>query len=225
MLENGTDEKYLFDKRRKLVDELSQGGYVSDRITDSRILTALLSIPRHSFVPKDLRIQAYANSPLPIGFGQTISQPYIIADMLEKLNLKGDEISLEIGTGSGYQTALMCELTKFVFSVERIKELAARAERALIECSYENFEIKVGDGSIGWEAKAPFDAIIVSAEMPEFPKSLFNQLSEGGRLVAPVTKDRGTCVMTATKVDGEPEIKWGTPCRFVPLIGEEGFPD
>ena len=221
MFEN--DKKHLLDKRRKLVEELSSRGYSADRITDTRILTAMLRIPREVFVQKELQEQAYINSPLPIGFSQTISQPYIIAYMLEKLTLTGNEVSLEIGTGSGYQTALLCELTQFVYSVERLPELALRAEQALSDCKFDNFEIKVGDGSIGWKEKSPFDAIIVSAEMPAFPQTLFSQVKENGRLVAPVRKEGCTYVMTATKKVDKAELNWGTPCRFVPLIGEEGF--
>ncbi|HID72737.1 TPA: protein-L-isoaspartate(D-aspartate) O-methyltransferase, partial [Candidatus Micrarchaeota archaeon] len=167
--------------RRRMVEELRRFG-----IRDERVLAAMEAIPRHLFVPEHMRQLAYEDTPLPIGHGQTISQPYIVALMTEALSLKGTERVLEIGTGSGYQTAILCELAREVFSVERIPELAMGAGERLGALGYRNFHISVGDGTLGWPEEAPFDGIIVTGGIPRVPDPLWDQLAEGGRLVAPI---------------------------------------
>ncbi|MCK5341943.1 MAG: protein-L-isoaspartate(D-aspartate) O-methyltransferase [Candidatus Heimdallarchaeota archaeon] len=203
--------------------ELTSHTFYCDAITDSRIIDALWKVKRHYFVPKTYASEAYYNGPLPIGFEQTISQPFIIAYMIGMLELKSADSVLEIGTGSGYQTALLCELVDFVFSVERISQLSQNAEKVLKLLNYENFALSVHDGSIGWQEKGPFDAIVVSAEMPAFPQSLFNQLKEDGKLVVPVQRGDSTYLLKVQKINGNPRKTWDIAVRFVPIIGAEGF--
>jgi protein-L-isoaspartate(D-aspartate) O-methyltransferase len=169
-------------ERKRMVDQQM----VSRGIHDERVLEAMLAIPRHEFVPQDQVRRAYIDAPLPIGNHQTISQPYIVALMTEFLNLKGNETVLEIGTGSGYQAAILGYLAKKVYSIERIPELAERSRSLLHSLQLENIEVVVGDGSYGLPEHAPYQAIIVTAAAPEVPKPLEDQLSDGGRLVAPV---------------------------------------
>jgi protein-L-isoaspartate(D-aspartate) O-methyltransferase len=187
-------------------------------IRDARVLAAMSSVPRHEFVPETLRLSAYEDHPLPIGEGQTISQPYIVAAMLERLGLQGDERILEVGTGSGYVTALLSLLASKVYSVERHAQLAASAENILQRFEYQNVKIKVGDGSQGWPEHAPFDAILVSAATPETPPALFAQLREGGRMIAPIGPSTSQDLHLIRKVGGVPEVKVLEGCRFVPLI-------
>jgi protein-L-isoaspartate(D-aspartate) O-methyltransferase len=193
------------------------------RIRDERVLAAMARVPRHEFISEPYRDQAYDDNPLPIGQGQTISQPYIVALMLELLNLSPEYTVLEIGTGSGYQTALLAELSRHVYSIERQVQLAAQAEVVLQRLDYCNITILVGDGTAGLPALAPFDAIIVSAAAPEFPKTLFNQLREGGRLVVPVGPIDCQQLQLITKQLGSPVMTREVACRFVPLIGEQGY--
>ncbi len=192
-------------------------------IKDKKVISAFLKVPREEFVPENLREYAYDDGPLPIGEGQTISQPYIVALMTECLNLKGDEKVLEIGTGSGYQAAILAEIGCKVYSIERIPVLAERAKRILEKLNY-NVKIKIGDGTIGWEEYAPYDRIIVTAAGPEIPDSLISQLSEnGGRLVMPVG-DRFVQDLILVIKNGEKleKINLGG-CQFVPLIGKEAW--
>jgi len=210
-------------QHQALMKELESSSFFRDSITDKLVLSAFRRVHRHLFVPEEFRSEAYENGPLPIGHDQTISQPFIIAYMMSLLNINSNTKVLEIGTGSGYQTALLCELAKTVYSVERIANLANRADEVLTLLTYDNYEISVHDGSIGWLEKSPFDAIIVSAEMPDFPQSLFNQLAENGKIVAPIRYKNGTNLMVVTKINGQAQIKWDIGVRFVPLIGEEGF--
>jgi protein-L-isoaspartate(D-aspartate) O-methyltransferase len=191
-------------------------------IRDVRVLDAMRNVPRHEFVPESLRQEAYEDHPLPIGEGQTISQPYIVAAMLEHLALQaGDQAAervLEVGTGSGYVTALLSLLCADVYSVERHAQLAAMAESTLHRLGYRNVKIRVGDGSQGWPEYAPFDAILVSAATPEMPPALFAQLSEGGRMMVPVGRPSSQELQLICKVGGQPEVKVLEGCRFVPLV-------
>ncbi len=191
-------------------------------IRDARVLDAMRDVPRHEFVPKTLRHEAYEDHPLPIGEGQTISQPYIVAAMLEHLALQaGDQTAervLEVGTGSGYVTALLSLLCTEVYSVERHAQLAALAESTLHRLGYRNVKIRVGDGSQGWPEYAPFDAILVSAATPEMPPALFSQLREGGRMVVPVGPPSSQELQLIRKIGGQPEVRVLEGCRFVPLV-------
>jgi protein-L-isoaspartate(D-aspartate) O-methyltransferase len=199
---------------------------ISRGINDEKVLKAMEKIPRHLFVDEGLQDQAYADNPLPIGERQTISQPYIVALMTEALELTGHEKVLEIGTGSGYQAAILAELADRVFSIERIASLADRARKVLESLGYYNVLIRVGDGTYGWKEESPFDAIIVTAGAPHVPKTLFDQLTIGGRLIVP-TGDRHTqqlMKLTRTSEDrDEAETKNLGGCRFVNLIGEYGW--
>ncbi|MFA0757484.1 MAG: hypothetical protein KEFWMYNX_001739 [Candidatus Fervidibacter sp.] len=192
-------------------------------IRDERVLAAFLKVPRHKFVrPQDLWV-AYEDYPLPIGYGQTISQPYIVALMTELLALKGDECVLEVGTGSGYQAAILAELAREVITIERIPELARRAQRVLTDLGYRNVTVLVGDGSLGAPDFAPFDAIIVTAAAPHPPKALLEQLKDGGRLVIPIgDRTLQELIRFVRKGDEWQEEKHG-PCLFVPLIGKNGW--
>jgi protein-L-isoaspartate(D-aspartate) O-methyltransferase len=199
---------------------------ISRGISNEKVLKAMEKIPRHLFVDEGLQDQAYADNPLPIGERQTISQPYIVALMTEALELTGHEKVLEIGTGSGYQAAMLAELADRVFSIERIASLADRARKVLDSLGYYNVLIRVGDGTYGWKEESPFDAIIVTAGAPHVPKTLFDQLTIGGRLIVP-TGDRHTqklLKITRTSEDlDKAETKDLGGCRFVNLIGEYGW--
>jgi protein-L-isoaspartate(D-aspartate) O-methyltransferase len=199
---------------------------ISRGITDERVLKAMEKIPRHLFVDEGLQDQAYADNPLPIGERQTISQPYIVALMTEALTLTGHEKVLEIGTGSGYQAAILAELADRVFSIERIASLADRARKVLDSLGYYNVLIRVGDGTYGWKEESPFDAIIVTAGAPHVPKTLFDQLTVGGRLVVPAGDRHTQKLLKLTRTSDEPdkaETKDLGGCRFVNLIGEYGW--
>lgn len=187
-------------------------------IVDERVLDAMLRVPRHEFVSEAYRGEAYDDHPLPIGEGQTISQPYIVAVMLEILELKPGDRVLEIGTGSGYVTALLAELTAQVFSVERHAILADRARALLVDLGYTNVNVFAGDGSLGLSASAPFDAIIVSAAAPDLPRALLAQLSEGGRMIVPVGAFDSQQLQHIRMRNGQPAISLREPVRFVPLI-------
>ncbi len=187
-------------------------------ICDVRVLDAMSRVPRHEFVPATLRQESYEDHPLPIGEGQTISQPYIVAAMLAHLALQDADRVLEVGTGSGYVTALLSLLCAEVYSVERHAQLAALAETTLHRLGYRNVKIRVGDGSLGWPEYAPFDAILVSAATPEMPPALFAQLREGGRMVVPVGPPSSQELQLICKIGGEPEVTFLEGCRFVPLV-------
>ncbi|HHI97526.1 MAG TPA: protein-L-isoaspartate(D-aspartate) O-methyltransferase [Thermodesulfatator atlanticus] len=192
-------------------------------IRDPRVLAAMRKVPRHLFVDEALKDQAYGDYPLPIGEGQTISQPYIVALMTEALELKGPEKVLEVGTGSGYQAAILAELARWVYSIERYPSLAQRAKRILEKLGYHNVIIKVGDGTKGWPEAAPFDAIIVTAAGPKIPEPLIAQLKDGGRLVMPVGDEWSQYLIKVTK-RGDELIKENLGAvRFVKLVGEYGF--
>jgi len=205
--------------RLKMVEEQ----IVSRGIKDPRVIAAVKKVPRHLFVEEALQSQAYGDHPLPIGEKQTISQPYMVALMTEALELAGKEKVLEIGAGSGYQTAILAELAEKVFSVERIRSLAIKARQLLYELGYFNIEIKIFDGTYGWTEEAPFDAIIVTAGAPDIPQPLVDQLAIGGRLVIPVGDAYVQDLIRVTKTkEGIKKEDLGG-CRFVKLIGKYGW--
>jgi len=197
-------------------------------ISDEKILKVMESVPRHLFVEEGLQDQAYSDSPLPIGHRQTISQPYIVALMTEALALKGTEKVLEIGTGCGYQTAVLAELVERVFSIERISSLAFKAQRTLDALHYYNVLIRVGDGTYGWSEEAPFEAIITTAGAPTIPATLTGQLAAGGRLIIPVGGKSAQTLVKVTRLSekkGDFQTEDICGCRFVSLIGEHGWKD
>lgn len=189
-------------------------------ISDKRVLAAMERVPRHVFVDSSTVSNAYADMALPIGEGQTISQPYMVAVMTELLELSGTEKVLEIGTGSGYQAAVLAELSQEVFSIERIAALAERAKKKFQDLSYANIQIRVGDGTIGWPEEAPFDRIIITAGAPEVPKPLLEQLAEGGILVIPVGDRYSQQLLKSRKTGDRLTKEYHTPCVFVPLVGQ-----
>ena len=192
-------------------------------ITDPRVLAAMGKVPRHLFVEEALRGEAYNDHPLPIGHKQTISQPYIVALMTQALELKGDEHVLEIGTGSGYQTAILAELCEKVYTIERIRPLLEKARKTLWELGYTNILFKAFDGTLGWKEYAPFDAIIVTAGAPKIPQPLLDQLTEGGRLVIPVGGRCSQDLIKITKKNRQFIQKNLGSCRFVDLVGVHGW--
>ena len=195
-------------------------------ITDSRVLAAMRRVPRTLFVPEGSRGEAWEDHPIPIGHGQTISQPYMVAFMTQALELRGRERVLEVGTGSGYQAAVLAALCAEVYSIERIGELSAAAARALRMADVRNVTLRTGDGCVGWPERAPFDGIIVTAAAPAVPEALRKQLADNGLLVVPVGDWKRTQELRIVRRVGaffREERSIG--CRFVPLIGCEGFPD
>ncbi len=202
----------------RMVDEQLR----SRDISDERVLAAMERVPREAFVPPDLRSRAYDDAALPIGYGQTISQPYMVARICEELGLDGDERVLDVGTGSGYQAAVLAQLADEVHTIERLPELAEQARRNL-EAVGVDVQVHVGDGSLGDPEHAPFDAIAVAAAAPDFPQALYDQLTTGGRLVVPVGARRGQRLEVIVRSPEGPAVIRSVPCRFVPLVGEEGF--
>lgn len=196
-------------------------------LKDKRVLEAMAKVSRHLFVPPSSREEAYGDYPLSIGEGQTISQPYIVALMTEALGLRGEERILEIGTGSGYQAAILGEITREVYSVERIPQLAERARKVLDTLGYQNIHIKVGDGTLGWPEFAPYDAIIVTAAASDAPKPLIEQLKVGGRLVIPVGGSYAQELLRVVKIDEEGNYTSQSlgGCVFVKLYGRYGWED
>jgi len=209
-------------QRKKMVDSQIR----SRGVLDERVLRAMEKIPRHLFIDEGLIDQAYNDNPLPIGEKQTISQPYIVAIMTEALELKGREKVLELGTGSGYQAAILAELADRVFTIERIASLAQKARKLLESLNYYNVVIRVGDGTYGWREESPFDAIAVSAGSPSIPRMLVEQLAIGGRLVIPVGSRYSQSLIKLTRLSENPDdVKREDlgGCRFVNLIGEHGW--
>jgi protein-L-isoaspartate(D-aspartate) O-methyltransferase len=202
-------------------------------IRDQRVLEAMATVPRELFVPERDRRRAYADSALPIGHGQTISQPWIVAAICEALALEGSERVLEIGTGSGYSAAVLAMLADAVITVERVEELAIAARRLLAEIGISKVEVVVGDGSAGLPDRAPYEAIAVHATAPSPPSTLIEQLAPGGRLVIPIATDAADMLTVYRRLGGQVDPKTGGglermvigPCRFVPLIGSEGYPE
>jgi protein-L-isoaspartate(D-aspartate) O-methyltransferase len=193
-------------------------------IADARVLDAMSKVPRHEFLDPASRQAAYLDQPVAIGEKQTTSQPYIIAAMLQAAAIRPDDHVLEIGAGSGYQTALLCELAAHVIAVERFETLTREAAAVLAGLGYKNVELKTGDGSLGWAAGAPYNVIIVSAASPSIPPALVDQLARGGRLVVPVGSSHEQVLQLIVKAeDGSTWSKTLEGCRFVPLIGQQGF--
>ena len=192
-------------------------------IKDPRVLEAMGRVPRERFVPDDLRASAYDDKPLPIGHEATISQPYMVAAICELLGLSGDERVLDVGTGSGYQAAVLAELAREVVSIERVPELAASARATLDGAGYGEVEVVTGDGTLGLPERAPFDAIAVAAAAPDLPPALYAQLVPGGRIVLPVGERRGQRLELVVRSPEGPAVLRSMPCRFVPLLGSGGF--
>lgn len=210
------ESNYFQNMREQMVEtQITARG-----ITDQKVLKAMSSVPRHEFVPSNLAALAYEDSPLPIGEGQTISQPYIVAYMTEQLGLKGTERVLEIGTGSGYQAAVLASIVQQVYSVEFIEALAKRAGLDLQRQGFKNVQVKHGDGYFGWPEEAPFDAIMVTAAPSELPQQLLEQLKTGAKLIAPVGGDWQELVLFTKHEDGSITEKKLLPVRFVPMVGE-----
>ncbi len=207
-----------YEKKRKIMVERDVRGR---GIKDKKVLEVMGKVPRHLYVVESLRDKAYEDYPLPIGDGQTISQPYVVALMTEALRLRASDRVLEIGTGSGYQAAVLAEVAKEVYTVEIRKGLAGKAERRLEDLGYKNVRVKYGDGYFGWEEYAPFDAIIVTASANHIPPPLIKQLRENGRLIIPLGSTVYYQVLTlATKRKGEINLEQITPVAFVPMTGE-----
>jgi len=201
-------------------DEMVERDLSGRGIKSERVLEAMRLVPRHRFVPEEQRGAAYQDRPLPIGDGQTISQPYVVALMSELLDLKGGEKVLEIGTGSGYQAAVLSRLAAQVYTIEIISSLAARAQETLTRLDYRNISVKAGDGFFGWEEKGPFDAILITAAAEKIPQSLWRQLREEGRLVMPLGEPRrNQQLIRVRKVGGKQQIENVTAVLFVPMTG------
>jgi protein-L-isoaspartate(D-aspartate) O-methyltransferase len=215
---NLTDEMTM--QRHRMVERLREHYHVADE----RVLRVMSELPRHLFVPEAIKSQAYNDNALPISGGQTISQPFIVARMTELLELSGDEKVLEIGAGSGYQTAVLASVARKVFAIERLTTLAAEAEHRLRSLGVRNVTIKAGDGTSGWDVYMPYDAILVAAGGPNIPEPLVQQLKIGGKLVIPVgeSKQKQHLVRVTRTDDGSKQEDFG-PCAFVPLIGQYGW--
>lgn len=210
-----------FDIARK---RMVQEQIVGRGITTPRLLEVFQKVPRHLFVQEAMAVQAYSDGPLPIGEKQTISQPYIVALMTDLLELTSNDHVLEIGTGSGYQTAILASLVRRVWTIERIRPLAMQARKVLDTLHLLNVNIKVGDGTLGWPEEGPFDAILVTAGAPAVPETLAAQLAPGGRLVIPVGDESNQTLLRIRKAaDGTLTQETGIGCRFVPLIGQQGW--
>jgi protein-L-isoaspartate(D-aspartate) O-methyltransferase len=205
--------------RKRMVDEQ----LIARGIKDAQVLGAFSKVPRHRFVPEDMRSSAYADFPVAIGEGQTISQPYIVALMTECLQLTGEEKILEIGTGSGYQAAILAELAKEVFSIERFDKLTERAEAVFAELGYANIKVKVGDGTLGWPEEAPFDRIIITAASPRIPLPLTEQLKDGGKMILPLGETYSQVLTVVEKKGNLLGSIQVCGCVFVPLVGKYGW--
>jgi protein-L-isoaspartate(D-aspartate) O-methyltransferase len=192
-------------------------------ISDERVLAAMGRVPRELFLPESLRSHAYDDGALPIGHGQTMSQPFVVATICSLLALEGQERVLDVGTGSGYQAAVLAELAAEVVTIERIEAIAAVARTSLAEAGHGNVEVRVGDGSMGVPDLAPFDGIAVAAAAPSVPPALYDQLDDGGRLVVPRGSRRGQELVLVVRTAEGPLERRSIPCRFVPLLGDEGF--
>lgn len=212
------EEVQFISMRMRMVDEQ----LARRDVRDARVLAAMRTVPRHRFVSMKRRPDAYKDGPLPIGYDQTISQPYVVASMTEHLELEPDSRVLEIGTGCGYQTAVLAEITPHVFSIERIPGLLKKANQVLHKLGYKNIKTLLGDGSLGWEQHAPYDAIIVTAAAPKLPAALIEQLSEGGRLIIPLQSEWSGAqeLVRLRKQGGEISRERLYEVRFVPMIGE-----
>ncbi|MBN2349414.1 MAG: protein-L-isoaspartate(D-aspartate) O-methyltransferase [Bacteroidales bacterium] len=210
--------KSLTDQRNEMVNTQ----IVARGITDSKVLKAMRKVERHLFVPVEFRDMAYIDRPLLIGYGQTISQPYIVAFMTEVLNLKKEDRVLEVGTGSGYQAAILAEICDSVFSIEIVEELGLQAKELLSDLGYRNILVITGDGYLGWKEKSPFDAIIVTCAPTGIPIPLQEQLAEGGKMIIPVGERYAQELVLLTKKNGKLVRKEVLPVRFVPMVDENG---
>jgi protein-L-isoaspartate(D-aspartate) O-methyltransferase len=209
----------LREARRTMVERQLRGR----DIVDDNVLEAMERVPRELFVPEEERPRAYADAALPIGYGQTISQPYMVARIAEMLSLRPGELVLDVGAGSGYQAAVLAELGASVVTIERLPELAEQARSSLAGAGYGEVDVHVGDGTLGVAARAPFDAIAVAAAAPGFPQTLYDQLRPRGRMVVPVGGQRAQRLELIVRSPEGPAVVHSVPCRFVPLVGEEGF--
>jgi protein-L-isoaspartate(D-aspartate) O-methyltransferase len=209
----------LTEERERMVAEQLEGR----DIVDQRVLDAMGRVPREAFVDEEDRKRAYLDMPLRIGFGQTISQPYMVAIICQTAEVREGDRVLDIGTGSGYQAAVLAELGASVHTIERIPELVGRARERLAGAGYDTVEVHEGDGSLGLRDQAPFDAIVVAAAAPVMPASLYEQLVPRGRLVVPVGGPRGQRLEVIVRSPEGPAVTRSVPCRFVPLVGAEGF--
>lgn len=212
------ENEYTLARERMVRDQI-----VPRRISDERVLSAMRTVPRHRFVPPDLRHLAYADAPLPIGHRQTISQPYIVALMTSLLELKEDDKVFEVGTGSGYQAAILAHIANQVFTIERIGEIADKTRELFQELGLKNIHVVDGDGSLGLEEEAPFDAIIVTAAAPKVPEPLKEQLADGGRMVLPVGGRNGQILELWKRKGRKLEKDRLAPVAFVPLVGDQGW--
>lgn len=211
----------MFEAERR---DMVERQLVARGIVDTRVLDAMRRVERHRFVKPELQDEAYEDHPVQVGHGQTVSQPYMVALMTQVLELSGEERVLEIGTGSGYQTAILCELVREVFTIERIGELLAQARAVLAELGYRNVKFKEGDGSLGWAEHSPYDRILVTAAAPKIPDALFRQLEIGGRMVIPVGgKLAQELCLVLKKADHQMQVYRRGGCVFVPLVGAEGW--
>jgi protein-L-isoaspartate(D-aspartate) O-methyltransferase len=209
-------DKYFYYRKTMVENQIKDRG-----VSNEKVLDALMKVPRHKFVPAEYRSYAYDDTPLPIGYGQTISQPYIVAYMTEILNPKNTEKVLEIGTGSGYQAAILSILYKMVYTVEIIEALGESAKKVFEEEGYNNIIVKIGDGYNGWKEYAPFDAIIVTCAPTEIPQPLEDQLAEGGKMIIPVGEGYGQSLYLLTKRNGKIHKTETLPVLFVPMLREE----
>ncbi len=211
-------DPYEVARRRMVSDQLASKG-----IASKDVLHVMGELPRHLFVEHAMESQAYLDRPLPLGLGQTISQPFIVAKMTETLQLTGTEKVLEIGTGSGYQAAVLAGLAKEVYSVERLSDLSIRARKVLYRLGYKNIKLRIGDGTLGWKENAPYDRIIVTAGGPKIPESLLHQLVDGGTMIIPVGHEDIQCLEVIQRIGNRFEQKRAIPCRFVKLKGQHGW--
>ncbi|MFO7828410.1 MAG: protein-L-isoaspartate(D-aspartate) O-methyltransferase [Bacteroidales bacterium] len=210
------------DKYEKVRQRMVREQVVARGIKDQKVIQAMLNVPRHLFVPQTYERMAYEDRPVPIGEGQTISQPYIVALMTETLDLTEDMKVLEIGTGSGYQAAILAEIVKEVYTIEIIESLGSRAKQLLKDLKYQNIQFKIGDGYKGWSEYAPFDAIIVTCAPTDIPKPLKSQLKEGGRMIIPVGGSIVQELALLEKKGGKLKKKVVAPVRFVPMVRQDG---
>jgi protein-L-isoaspartate(D-aspartate) O-methyltransferase len=213
------EDVYYTRERLRMVEEQIAGRDIDDQV----VLQAMRTVPRHCFVPRENRHLAYADCPLPIGQDQTISQPYIVALMTQLLILQGTENVLEIGTGSGYQAAILGTIAKQVYTIERHKRLAEQATSVLAELGLVNVEVVIGDGSLGWPEHAPYNAILATAAAPRVPQALLDQLADGGRLVLPVGSRGGQYLERWFRFGEKLHREQGVPVAFVPLVGKSGW--
>ena len=217
---NTPNDRFAEARRTMIERQIRRRG-----IRDERVLQAIGGVPRHEFVSPLYVYKAYDDEPLPIGCGQTISQPYIVAAMLAAASLTGSERVLEIGTGCGYQTAVLSLLARGVYTVEFLPELAHPAADRLERLGFSNVHLHCGDGTLGWPEYAPYDAILIAAAAPRIPEPLLEQLAEDGRLVAPVGDHVDQEIQIVRKHEGRLQVEHGAPCRFVPLVGKYGWSD